>query len=109
MTITDVTEKILINVMGALLSSLPGSVQRKTGKGKVVNRVHSISTSQYDKFLAESFALPNIIRIFAGRLRNTLRRKKKYDEYNKCKYIQNEKRIGWPKLSVIRFEEYTNP
>ncbi|MBQ3752262.1 MAG: hypothetical protein II864_01800, partial [Prevotella sp.] len=46
---TDVTEKILINVMGALLSSLPGSVQRKTGKGKVVNRVHSISTSQYEK------------------------------------------------------------
>ena len=50
MTMTDVTEKILINVMGALLSSLPGSVQRKTWKGKVVNRVHSISTSQYGLF-----------------------------------------------------------
>jgi hypothetical protein len=53
MTMTDVTEKILINVMGALLSSLPGSVQRKTGKGKVVNRVHSISTSQYGLFYYE--------------------------------------------------------
>jgi hypothetical protein len=53
MTMTDVTEKILINVMGALLSSLPGSVQRKTWKGKVVNRVHSISTSQYGLFYYE--------------------------------------------------------
>jgi hypothetical protein len=54
MTMTDVTEKILINVMGALLSSLPGSVQRKTGKGKVVNRVHSISTSQYENYYSST-------------------------------------------------------
>ncbi|MBQ3753503.1 MAG: hypothetical protein II864_08160, partial [Prevotella sp.] len=70
---TDVTEKILINVMGALLSSLPGSVQRKTGKGKVANRVHSISTSQYEKFSREFRGYPpGKLKEVAGLTQNSL-------------------------------------